>query len=156
MTTFDRNESKLLSEISWYTNLILGPENVQDPDIQVSSFTFSLFEHQKHIGLQDFAAKVSDADKELSGSSADVRAARKVFRIESSPAGNVNEQHVYKAVQRILAYRILDVCQWITGTEPSLQSTAVPSLIGPHSDLLNKLVGTNVGSLFLVYCLFYC
>jgi hypothetical protein len=102
---------------------------------------------------QDFAAKVFEADKELSGNSADIQAARKVFRMGTDPALNVNERHVYKAVQRILAYRILDVCQWVKGTDPALQSTAVPSLVGLHKDLLNKLVGTNTGSLFPVDCL---
>jgi hypothetical protein len=55
----------------------------------------------------------------------------------------INEGHLYKAVNRVLAYRILDVSQWVKKNEPSLHSTVAPPLVEPHNDLLRKLVGTD-------------
>jgi hypothetical protein len=81
-----------------------------------------------------------EAEQELSGNSADIKAARKVLRIEPGCIDNVNGGHLYKAVNRALAYRILDVCQWIGSERPSLKTMAVLTLLGPPSDLLQKLV----------------
>lgn len=41
MATFNRTDSRLLSEISWHTNLILGPEDLQDADFQACSLDFT-------------------------------------------------------------------------------------------------------------------
>jgi len=84
-----------------------------------------------------------EAEQELSGNSADVKAARKVLQIEPGGIYKINNQLLYKAVNRILGYCILDVCQWVKSGSASLQMTAVPTLLGPHSDLLQKLVHIN-------------
>jgi hypothetical protein len=81
-----------------------------------------------------------EAEQELSGNSADIKAARKVLRIEPGSIGKISDGHLYKAVNRVLAYRILDVCQWVKSKHTSLQTAVVPTLLGPHSDLLQKLV----------------
>ena len=85
-----------------------------------------------------------EAEQELTGNSADIKAARKVLQIEPGPVGSISDTHLYKAVNRVLAYRILDVCEWVRSERPSLQSTAVPSLLGPNNDLLQKLVCINI------------
>jgi len=97
--------------------------------------------------LQAYFSKVIEADIELSGSSIEVREARKVLQMElgATASGKMNELHLYKAVNRVLAYRILDVCQWIKSEKPSLQSTTVPTLVEPalvepQRDLLQELV----------------
>jgi hypothetical protein len=139
MATFNRTDSRLLSEISWHTNLILGPEDLQDADFQVHSFfcpTYKLM----WIVLQAYFLKVIEADGELSGSSIEVKAARKVLQMEPGATGNMNELHLYKAVNRVLAYRILDVCQWIKSKKPSLNSNTVPVLVESQRDLLQELV----------------
>lgn len=41
MSTFSRAASKLLSGISWHTNVILGLQDVQDPTLDVHAITFS-------------------------------------------------------------------------------------------------------------------
>jgi hypothetical protein len=41
MSNFCRAASKLLSEISWHTNIILGPQDLQDRDLDVRALTFS-------------------------------------------------------------------------------------------------------------------
>jgi hypothetical protein len=93
---------------------------------------------------QLFSSKVVEAEKELAGNSSDVKAARKVLGLEQGAISNINEMHFYKAVNRILAYRILDVCQWIKGGGPSMPTmAAVPNLAIKHNDLLKKLVRTN-------------
>ena len=46
MSNFCRAESKLLSEISWHTNTILGPHDLQDPDLYVGAMTFSRCDNQ--------------------------------------------------------------------------------------------------------------
>ena len=43
MATFNRTDSRLLSELSWHTNLILGLEDLQDTDFQVHSLFFSTY-----------------------------------------------------------------------------------------------------------------
>jgi hypothetical protein len=86
---------------------------------------------------------VFEAEHELFGMSADVKAARKVLGIEPGPIGSINEAHLYKAVNRVLAYRILDVCQWVRSEHPPLTTMAIPTLLGDHNNLLQKLVSTN-------------
>jgi len=81
-----------------------------------------------------------EAEQELSGNSTDVRAARQILGIEPSLLRNISDAHLYKTVNRVLAYRILDVCQWVWSERPSLKTTAVPTLLGPYTNLLQKLV----------------
>jgi hypothetical protein len=90
-----------------------------------------------------------EAEKELNGTSADIKAARKVLRLDPGPIDKINDQRLYKAMNRVLAYRILDVCQWVKSETVSLQTTAVPTLLGPHSDLLPKLVRINTVACWL-------
>lgn len=68
--------------------------------------------------------------------------------MEPGRTGKINELHLYKAVNRVLAYRILDVCQWVKSEKPSLHSTAVPALVGSH-DLLHELVCAYAFFIFL-------
>jgi hypothetical protein len=88
-----------------------------------------------------------EAEQELTGNSADIKAARKVLRIEPGPIDKINDQHLYKAMNRVLAYRILDVCQWVKSESVSLQTTAVPTLLGSPSNLLQKLVRMMINTL---------
>jgi hypothetical protein len=88
-----------------------------------------------------------EAEQELTGSSADIQAARKVLRIEPGPIDKINDQHLYKAMNRVLAYCIVDVGQWVKSGRVSLQTTAVPTLLGPHSNLLQKLVRIMINTL---------
>jgi len=41
MSNFCRAASKLLAEISWHTNVVLGPQDLQDPDLYVRALSFS-------------------------------------------------------------------------------------------------------------------
>jgi hypothetical protein len=41
MSNFCRAASKLLCEISWHTNVILGPQDLQDRELDVRALTFS-------------------------------------------------------------------------------------------------------------------
>ena len=89
---------------------------------------------------QDFSRKILEAEQELSGNSADIQAARTVLRIGPGRIDKLNDGYLYKAVNRVLAYRILDVCQWVKSERASLKTATVPTLLGPYSDLLQKLV----------------
>jgi hypothetical protein len=60
--------------------------------------------------------------------------------MEQGATGNMNELHVYKAVKRVLAYRIIDICQWIKSEEPSVHSNTVPPLYESQHDLIQELV----------------
>jgi hypothetical protein len=92
---------------------------------------------------QVFSSKVLEADEELLGNSTDVVAARKLLMIEEGPIGRMNDRLIYKAVNRVLAYRILDICQWVKKNEPSLNSTVIPPLDNLNKGLLDKLVRTD-------------
>lgn len=70
-------------------------------------------------------------------------AARKVLMIEQGPARKMNDRHIHMAVNCVLAYRILDICQWVKKNKPLLNSTVVPQLDYQFKDLLDKLVHTN-------------
>lgn len=145
-SAFIRTKSKVLSGISWHTNLILGLEELCDSDFHVrslSQWAFLSWQRRWPELPQAFSTKVHEADNELTGNSIDIKAARKVLQIDPGSTHNVNEAHLYKTVNRILAYRILDVCQWIKKNEPSLQSTSPPALDGQYEDLLDKLVGID-------------
>jgi len=90
--------------------------------------------------LQAYSLKVIEADNELSGTSMEVIAARNVLKMEPGATRKMNESHLYKAVNRVLAYRVLDICQWVKSKKPSMQSTTVPVLFKSQSDLLQQLV----------------
>ena len=151
-SAFIRTKSKVLSRISWHTNLILGLEELYDSDFHVCSLNqWALLSWQKRWPKlpQAFSTKVHEVDNELTGNSIDIKAARKVLQIDPGLTNNINEAHLYKTVNRILAYRILDVCQWIKKNESSLQSTSLPALDGQYKDLLDKPVGIDTSSFTL-------
>jgi hypothetical protein len=102
----------------------------------------SLLSTDRSLLKQEFSVKVLDAKNELSGMSSDVKMARKVFGIEQGTLGGINKMHMYKAINHVLAYHILDICQWVKGGGLSQKNVAIPIDIGPHKDLLKKLVST--------------
>ena len=127
MSAFIRTNSKVLCAISWHTDIILGLEELRDSSFCVRSLNHLIFDKAtEDHSSQDFFTKILEADNELSGTTADVKAARKVLQIEPGPTGNINETHFHKAVNRVLAYRVIDICQWIKSNNSSLSSTVVP------------------------------
>jgi hypothetical protein len=78
--------------------------------------------------------------------------------MEPGGTGKINDLHLYKAVNRVLAYRLLDVCQWVKSEKPSLDSATVPATV-PALDgtvsalverqLLEQLVCPNTFFIFL-------
>jgi hypothetical protein len=92
---------------------------------------------------QVFSSKVLEADEELLGNSTDVVAAKKLLMIEEGPLGKTHDRFIYKAVNRVLAYRILDICQWVKKDKPLPNSTVIPPLDSLDKALLDKLVRTD-------------
>jgi hypothetical protein len=104
--------------------------------------------------LQAFFSKVIQVEGELSGSSVEVKAARKVLQMEVMEPGatnnvKTNDLHLYKAVNRVLVYRILDICQWVKSEKPSRNSTILPAPVESQRDLLQELVCVYTFFIFL-------
>ena len=86
---------------------------------------------------------VTQAEQEMTGNSLDIIAARQVLQIGPASLHKINETNMHKAVNRVLVYRILDVCQWVKSQEMLSQPSVVPRLSGPHQDLIQKLVSNT-------------
>ena len=94
---------------------------------------------------------MTNAEKELLGTSKDVVSARQFLQIAGtshSISTNVSPVDKAKAVARILGYRILDVCQWAKLNRPSHAQLASMSSSQLRASNLRNLVGLSLDAGF--------
>jgi hypothetical protein len=112
--------------------------------------------------MQAFPLKVLEVEEELRGNSADVEYARKLLgfpehttasaSLQSSvaPSLNLNSHYMTTAIQRIMAYRVLDVMHWVKQGGPRKEGELrLPRSYLKGVPTLEILVG---GRYFLYFC----
>ena len=103
------------------------------------------------FSTQVFEQKVHEVEQELNGNSASVKIACKFMRFgeDSMDEGvRVSSSHTSLAVMRVLAYKILDIVQWLNKDNPpslNLETTRTAPI-----RFLEILVGR--ASYMLVWC----
>jgi hypothetical protein len=88
---------------------------------------------------------VEEAERELDGNTQDILVARKVMKIggeELRDGEGIHKMHMANAFTRMLAYRVLDITQWIKNGGKADHMVQATHINGPKSKFLHTLVSS--------------